>query len=508
VNCYRCSTPVPDNSRFCLSCGADLSGDSAERTLPVEADPELLAKLQTEVGGDYILDKELGRGGMAIVFLARDAHLGRQVAIKLLPPELSFSGGRGLVQRFKREARTAATLDHPHIIPVYRVSTSGKLFWYVMKYLAGESLDGILRREGQMDLERAAQIVAQVAEALGYAHQHGVVHRDVKPANVMIDDRGWVTVTDFGIAKAVDTGSLTASGSMIGTPYYMSPEQCSGKKVTPASDQYSLGVMTFQMLAGLLPFTGDSVVDIVRKHVMDPVPPLGVLRPNLPEAVVTVVERALSKDPLRRYPTVLDFARALEGAARGFDVTLAPPPPSIPFAASLPPVPIPAEARGPARKLAAGGGVVAALALAALVLWPRPSRRPAPVVAPAESVAAAETSAAGIRGPAPRPRTDGAAARLPEDAARPLPAAPQAAAPAPRPAVGWITVGSNPLSAISINGRAVPGNPVTRYEVPAGAVTILFQAQDSLGPFSHRISVNVAAGETLNLRRVPLSRGP
>ena len=292
-----------------------MSSESAERTQPVDADPELREKLQADLGGDFVIERELGRGGMAVVFLARDVHLGRLVAVKLLPPELTFAGSGGLIERFKREARTAATLDHPHIIPIYRVSTGGKLFWYAMKYLEGEALDDLLKREHQLSFERAADIVKQVAEALGYAHRKSVIHRDVKPANVMLDESGWVTVTDFGIAKALDTNSLTGSGSMIGTPYYMSPEQCSGKKVTGASDEYSLGVMAYQMLSGHLPFTGETVIDIVKKHCMDPVPPLSVLRPNTPPALVAVVERALSKSPEERFPTVTEFAAGFARAA-------------------------------------------------------------------------------------------------------------------------------------------------------------------------------------------------
>ena len=320
MNCFKCSTPLPMDARFCVSCGVDVSGEQAgQRTLLVDSNPELLARLQTELGADFTIEKELGRGGMAIVFLGRDAHLGRHVAIKLLPPELTFSGDSGVIERFKREARMAATLDHPHIIPVYQVSTGGKLFWYVMKFLKGEALDHILIREGQLAVDRALEIVSQVAEALDYAHQNGVVHRDIKPANVMIGAKGWVTVTDFGIAKALDSSALTGSGAMIGTPYYMSPEQCSGKPVTGASDQYSLAVMMYQMLGGHLPFTGESVVDIIRQHVMDPVPPLGVLRPQLPEALVAAVERGLAKSPTARFSTCGAFVVALKEAAEATD---------------------------------------------------------------------------------------------------------------------------------------------------------------------------------------------
>jgi serine/threonine-protein kinase len=261
---------------------------------------------------------------MAIVYLGRDAHLNRKVAVKLLPPELTYGGGT-TIERFKREAQTAAKLDHPNIIPVYRVAPGGTLVWYVMKYLDGEALDHMLAREGQLTVERTVDIVSQVAAALDYAHQNQVIHRDIKPANVVVDKNGRVTVTDFGIAKALDASTLTASGSIIGTPYYMSPEQCRGKKVGPAADQYSLAVMTYQMLGGHVPFDGESSVEIVHKHVADPVPPLGVLRPQLPERLLQVVERGLAKAAEQRFATAGEFAAALKAAAVGLDVTVAPP---------------------------------------------------------------------------------------------------------------------------------------------------------------------------------------
>src|SRR5688572_5714137 len=161
MNCYKCATPLPDNSRFCMACGADVSGEghTHSHTGVTPPDPELMAALQAELGDDYVVERELGRGGMAIVFLGHDKHLGRKVAIKLLPPMLTFGSGPGFIERFKREARTAAKLDHQHIIPVYRVSTGGKLFWYVMKFLEGQSLDIIVKKEGALDVKRAVSII-------------------------------------------------------------------------------------------------------------------------------------------------------------------------------------------------------------------------------------------------------------------------------------------------------------------------------------------------------------
>ena len=325
VNCYRCDTPVPDSSRFCQACGADVSGGAAGSAVAIERDPELEERLAAELEGEFVIERLLGRGGMGTVFLARDLHLHRKVAIKVLPPELTY--GPGTVERFKREARTAATLDHSHIVPIYRISSTGKLVWFAMKYIEGETLATVLERERTLPPDRAAAILTRVAEALGFAHQHGVIHRDVKPANVMLDHRGWVTVTDFGIAKAVDSNSLTGSGALIGTPFYMSPEQCAGKRtITGATDQYSLGVMAYQMLSGRLPFVGESTVDIIKQQCFDQPPPLGTLLPQLPPRLIAAVERALNKEPERRFASVTDFARAIAGSIQGE-------PPTVPMRA-------------------------------------------------------------------------------------------------------------------------------------------------------------------------------
>ena len=385
MNCYRCATPIPQDSRYCFACGADVSGDTAQGSQPVQRDPELEAKLADELKGDFVIERLIGRGGMAVVFLARDLQLDRKVAIKVLPPELTF--GPGLIERFKREARTAATLDHPHIVPIYRISKSGKLFWFAMKYVAGESLADLLEREQSIPPDRSAAILTQVAEALEFAHEHSIIHRDVKPANVMVDRRGWITVTDFGIAKAIGLQSLTSSEAIIGTPYYISPEQCAGKKsVTGASDQYSLGVMAYQMLSGHLPFSGLTTVDIIKQHCFDPPPPLDVLQPGLPAGLAHVVERALAKTPEDRFPSVTEFAAAFAAVAQGGAIVQpasqhgAASPPSSP--ATLPPPAPPAptpptrrpRARPPhrsRRKIVLGGVAALGLIGTLTLVWQR-----------------------------------------------------------------------------------------------------------------------------------------
>ena len=249
--CDHCHTPVSDEARFCPSCGSlvsDADGQSAATAaMDQHSFSQMERMLREDTKGEYTIERMLGRGGMAVVYLATEPQLLRKVALKVLPPELTFGHG---VERFKREAKTAATMDHPNIIPIYRISSSGNLFWYVMKYLEGQSLDEMMRERDVFTLDETIAILEQVADALDYAHQRQVIHRDIKPANVMFDSRNRVVVTDFGIAKALTEGKLTATDSIIGTPYYMSPEQGMGKPVTGASDQYSVAVMAYRMLVG------------------------------------------------------------------------------------------------------------------------------------------------------------------------------------------------------------------------------------------------------------------
>ncbi len=268
--------------------------------------------LRKDTEGEFRIEGPLGKGGMAVVYLATEVHLARKVAIKVLPPELTFGHG---VERFKREAKTAAALDHPNIIPIYRVASGGKIFWYAMKYLEGRSLDELLREKGRLSLGETIDILSQVANALDYAHEHQVIHRDVKPANVMLDSRYRVIVTDFGIAKALTEGTLTASGSVVGTPYYMSPEQGMGRPVTGAADQYSVGVMAYRMLTGHVPFEGESAVEILHKHCMIPPPKMKEVMSGFPDHVYWAVHKSLEKKPASRFLHVSALVQALREPA-------------------------------------------------------------------------------------------------------------------------------------------------------------------------------------------------
>ncbi len=267
----------------------------------------------------YALERELGRGGMATVYLARDLHHGRLVALKVLRPELAAVVGR---ERFARETTIAARLNHPHILPLFEArsfTTTGEPgLYYTMPYVEGRSLRVRLREEPQLPLEEAVGIARQVLDALDYAHQQGIVHRDIKPDNVLLAGQH-ALVADFGIARALDASAgerLTETGLALGTPAYMSPEQAAGSaRPDGRTDIYALGVVLYEMLAGQPPFTGPTPQAILARHAVDPPPPLRTVRPALPAALGQVVMRALAKVPADRFSTAKAFADALAAAS-------------------------------------------------------------------------------------------------------------------------------------------------------------------------------------------------
>ena len=282
-----------------------------------DADKALATRLSQALGSSYTLEGEIGRGGMGVVFNARDERLKRQVAVKVLPPDLAFREEIRL--RFLREAETAARLSHPHIVPIHSVGEGPDgLVYFVMAYVDGESLGAKLKRRGQLPPDEARRIMLETADALGAAHAFGIIHRDVKPDNILLEgSRGRVVVTDFGIAKALSstTGSttLTATGVAIGTPHYMSPEQAAGdREIDGRSDIYSLGVVAYQMLAGELPFQAPTVPGILMKHITERAPLVTDRRPEVPEDLAACVMRSLEKDPDDRWPTADALRRALE----------------------------------------------------------------------------------------------------------------------------------------------------------------------------------------------------
>ena len=286
---------------------------------------ESFAALQSLLSGQYTFERELGRGGMGVVYLAHDDRLDRPVAIKVLPRELAANPE--LRERFLREARTSAQLAHPNIVPVYRADEVDGVAFFAMGYVEGENLADRLRVRGPLPVAEAVRLLREAAWALAYAHARGVVHRDVKPANIMIE-RGSnrAVVTDFGIAQnqqATPLTPLTQGGVVLGSAHYMSPEQAAGDQLDGRSDLYSLGVVGFQILSGRLPFEGTKAAAVMAQQVTRPAPSLASLVPDLPSQLVAVIDRSLSKQPSDRYPTGEAFAEALETALRSAGVPTA-----------------------------------------------------------------------------------------------------------------------------------------------------------------------------------------
>ena len=271
---------------------------------------ELLPLADSELG-PYRVIRELGRGGMSTVYLADDQRHERRVAIKVLHPEMAAAIGP---ERFRREIRLAARLQHPHILPVFDSGETAGRLWFVMPFVAGESLRERLERERRLPMGEAIRIAREIALALEYAHRHGVVHRDVKPENVLLGETGEVLLGDFGIARALDAADahLTGSGVLIGTPAYMSPEQAEGNgEVDARADQYGLGCVLYEMLTGELPFTGRTPRSILIKRLTVAAPDVAGLRDTVPPSVREAIRRALSRDPADRFPSVALFADAL-----------------------------------------------------------------------------------------------------------------------------------------------------------------------------------------------------
>lgn len=303
--CTACQGPLGEEACFCARCGAPAPVAPA-----AEGDP-IRTALEAKLQGQYRLVRLLGRGGMGAVYLARDLTLDREVAIKVVKTD---SDAREVYDRFRREAKTAARLAHPNIVPLHAFGEVEGMPYFVMGYVRGESLAARLRRDGKLPEDEARRVLAEIADALDHAHRQGVVHRDIKPDNVLLEDEsGRALLTDFGVAKALGKGdTLTRAGSVVGTPHYMSPEQAAGRAdIDGRTDIYSLGVMAYAMLAGRLPFEGSTAADVLKKHLTQEPPPLRSLATTLTDSTVQVVDRCLAKDPAQRWPDARSLKLAL-----------------------------------------------------------------------------------------------------------------------------------------------------------------------------------------------------
>ncbi|HEU4525811.1 MAG TPA: serine/threonine-protein kinase, partial [Gemmatimonadales bacterium] len=274
---------------------------------------ELQQRLQSALGDTHRILRELGGGGMSRVFLAEEVRLGRQVVVKVLPPE---TGAAVNVERFEREIQLAARLQHPHIVPLLSAAAAGDLLYYVMPFIQGESLRSKLAREGELPVAEAARILREIVDALSYAHRHGVVHRDIKPDNVLLSD-GHAVVTDFGVAKAVSEATgrqqLTTAGVALGTPTYMAPEHATADPgMDHRVDLYAVGVMGYELIAGRPPFSGRTTQDTLAAHITQPPPPLAAHRPACPPALEALILRCLEKRPADRWQSADELLPQLE----------------------------------------------------------------------------------------------------------------------------------------------------------------------------------------------------
>ncbi|MCZ6915819.1 MAG: protein kinase [Gemmatimonadetes bacterium] len=506
MNCTNCDTPIPEGSNFCLSCGTNLT-DAGGSTSQAEFRGNIGERLTQMLEGRYKIGKMLGRGGMGAVFLAEDLTLERPVAIKVLPPEVSHD--EKLVHRFEREARTAAKLDHPNIIPIFAVESADELHYFVMKYVAGDSLESVLTK-GQLSIEQCQEYLWEAARALGHAHERHVVHRDIKPGNIMLDHDGRVMLADFGISKALQSATqLTGTGQVIGTPYYMSPEQAKGTPVDGRSDQYSLAVVGFEMLTGRIPFTGEAVHTIIYKQIFEDPPLIQDLRPDTPAHLATALHRALAKDPEHRFSTMEEFAaalmpqRSLSSAPRVPTGTRTPQPasPDAPTMVTPTTSPIritPTTTRAPRRR----GGMTAAVFSALLVtggtgywawqqgmlerfgLGPAESAVVAAAPAQPETPPAAVLDTTVIQTPRDTAAPDSQPAQPevqtsepePEpEVTRPLPVRsrprPQPVQP-PAPQFGRLSVNAVPWGIVLIDGVEIGETPLTNHELGPGRYVI------------------------------------
>lgn len=312
--CPKCGSEVPEGLKLCPVCGYSFED---EKTVKIKRVPEHLLKefdpLLERLGEKYEVLGLLGKGGFSTVLLVEDRILRRKCALKILSSEITGSS-QELIERFKREARMYAELEHPNIVPIYDVGFHGDRAYILMKFIEGKTLKELIGEKAPLSLEEVVFISSDILSALAYMHRKGIVHRDIKPANIIIEENsGKAILADFGLAKRMEAGThLTRSGELLGTPHYLSPEQARGDKLTPASDIYSFGITLYEMVTGNLPFQGETPLQILWRHVKEPITPPSKFNPEIHPLLERIILKATEKRPKNRYRTAEDMKQAIE----------------------------------------------------------------------------------------------------------------------------------------------------------------------------------------------------
>ena len=518
--CPRCSVAEIADSGHCALCGFSPSTAVILKQSVVEEVREII---EAAAGGRYRVESLIRLGERSLVYLAREPAFEREVALKVIP--VSEGVGVELAQRFERQAAVCQRLQHVHIVPVLAFGTTHTFLWYAMEYVSGQTLADMLRESGPLSLDRTLGIAEQVAGALDYAHRHGIVHGDLKPTNILFDDR-WVRVSDFAILDAFGRHPTSgAAGPLVRMPEYMAPEQFYARTPGAGADQYSLAIVIYQCLAGTLPFIGDSFEEVARRQANDRPVPVSEIRRDIPVVVAEVLARALSKRPPERYSSVLEFVTAL-----GAGATSPPPAPVAPVRRSTPfprspshPVLVVEAEPTPRRRVWLV--LVGAIALAGFgtVILLRKQATPAPLeeialepsyVRPPDAAQPVRSpDALELAGPArdQRPPTAqpprNADARAPTGSSdvrtSPPPAPARRAVPTPaapaRP--GLLIVNATPWGQLFVDNQLVGNTPRGNLSITAGQHVVRVQ-REGFEPFER--TIEVAPGETVRLTDIVL----
>ena len=531
VTCPRCGASLSTSLTLCAKCGAVLSDASttANPASTAEQTERLRARLQESIGDAFELMELLGRGGMGIVFRAKERALDREVALKVLALDPVFAPEA--YARFEREAKLAAKLDHPNIVPIFAVGHRESVAYYTMRLVRGGTLEAILGGKKPLEVDYCLRVLRDVAAALDHAHRQGVVHRDIKPANVLLGESGHAMVADFGIAKALGNTSGNATGTgIIGSPAYMSPEQWRGDQLDGRADQYALAVVAFEMLSGARPFETARVEDLLTMHLSAEMPDITAIRPELPASTDAALRRALSKLSSERFSTVTGFVEALAGrrpagpsptTARGPRYVPKPQRGGFPWKITIVAAVLAGMVYGipPVRRQALEfwGGLLHATTLireeAERLGTPGAAAQPVVSAAPRDSVVATDTLGAldSLASPDTALAVQPELARAPlvlEDSVSRTPVAGPAPFRVTGARYGWIRVVVNGGTApIIIDGRSYGSAPQTvRVERGAHIVSVR-GAGDLFMPFQRDVAV--AEGDTvLALFEVPVRRQP